>query len=118
MWQEWWRGLTAAMAGGRRSSSWQFGHVQFVRFYWFRARKTVRSCKKNALKSHEKLQFHKNNLSYDLPWTFSCDVRLAADALVVRLEATPEAAIIVDVSEDVCFAEGEPAVVWTDDPWE
>ena len=73
---------------------------------------------KNARNSHEKLQFHKNNLSYDLPWTFSCDVRLAADALVVRLEATPEAAIIVDVSEDVCFAEGEPAVVWTDDPWE
>ena len=73
---------------------------------------------KNARNSHEKLQFHENNLSYDLPWTFSCDVRLAADALVVRLEATPEAAIIVDVSEDVCFAEGEPAVVWTDDPWE
>ena len=72
----------------------------------------------NVRNSHEKLQFHKNNLSYDLPWTFSCDVRLAADALVVRLEATPEAAIIVDVSEDVCFAEGEPAVVWTDDPWE
>ena len=67
-------------------------------------------------KSHE--NYWKNNLSYDLPWTFSCDVRLAADALVVRLEATPEAAIIVDVSEDVCFAEGEPAVVWTDDPWE
>ena len=60
----------------------------------------------------------KINQSYDLPWTFSCDVLLAADALVVRLEATPEAAIIVDVSEDVCLEEGEPVVVWTDDPWE
>ena len=76
-----------------------------------RAKKRTKFARKN-------LQFYKNNLSYDLPWTFSCDVRLAADALVVRLEATPEAAIIVDVSEDVCFAEGEPAVVWTDDPWE
>ena len=64
------------------------------------------------------LNAQKTNQSYDLPWTFSCDVLLAADALVVRLEATPEAAIIVDVNEDVCLEEGEPAVVWTDDPWE
>ena len=77
-----------------------------------------RSDRAQNARNRTKIIFSKNNLSYDLPWTFSCDVRLAADALVVRLEATPEAAIIVDVSEDVCFAEGEPAVVWTDDPWE